>query len=253
MIHNFELMNSSYSRQILSKSGANGLSLFILDNSEGSANPISFLFHKHVSQEALLRYAQGLYRYDPLIPREGSIYRNCSQFTGIGLWSGTHNQHSFYQNNAKTKPYWKYFSGLGFNETAVSFSAMTKNLFLVIGLHSVGERRHLHIEKAQADMESWLGDCQESIISFSVSKFHHQITGVGEPPELTKLNAILTNRQLQVVYELLKGKSNKEIAYSLKLSEYTIENYLKKIYKTFNVHSRVALITHLKSQNYFSG
>ncbi|MCB1667086.1 MAG: LuxR C-terminal-related transcriptional regulator [Porticoccaceae bacterium] len=252
MIHNFELMNRSYSRQILTKSGANGLSLFILDNSEGSANPISFLFHKHVSQEALQRYAQGLYRYDPLIPREGSIYRNCSQFTGIGLWSSTQGQQAFYQNNAQTKPYWKYFSRLGFNETAVSFSSISKNLFLIIGLHSLGTRRHLCIEKSQPDMENWLDECRESVIHFSITKTLSKISDQEESEKLAALDEILTNRQFQVVCELLKGKSNKQIAYSLKLSEYTIENYLKKIYKIFNLHSRSALITLIKDQHYFS-
>ena len=101
-------------------------------------------------------------------------------------------------------------------------------------------------------MENWLDECRESVIHFSITKTLSKISDQEESEKLAALDEILTNRQFQVVCELLKGKSNKQIAYSLKLSEYTIENYLKKIYKIFNLHSRSALITLIKDQHYFS-
>jgi DNA-binding CsgD family transcriptional regulator len=55
----------------------------------------------------------------------------------------------------------------------------------------------------------------------------------------------LSNREQEVVTLLLQGKSNKQIATSLSLSESTVEFHLKNIYTKYNVRSRVELILKL--------
>ena len=55
----------------------------------------------------------------------------------------------------------------------------------------------------------------------------------------------LTHREWDVLRLLLKGKSNKQIASSLYISERTVEFHLKNIYAKFQVSSRVELILKL--------
>lgn len=55
----------------------------------------------------------------------------------------------------------------------------------------------------------------------------------------------LSNREQEVVRLLLQGKSNKQIAASLSLSESTVEFHLKNIYTKYHVRSRVELILKL--------
>lgn len=62
---------------------------------------------------------------------------------------------------------------------------------------------------------------------------------------MTPLNQ-LSSRQKEVVRLLLKGKSNKQIASSLGISERTVEFHLKNIYHTFQVGSRVELVLKLR-------
>jgi DNA-binding CsgD family transcriptional regulator len=57
----------------------------------------------------------------------------------------------------------------------------------------------------------------------------------------------LSPRQRQVLIYLLGGDSRKEIARKLQLSEHTVGDYLKQIYKQFSVNSRSALLAHFIS------
>lgn len=52
----------------------------------------------------------------------------------------------------------------------------------------------------------------------------------------------LSRREKEVVYLLLQGKSNKQIALSLNVSERTVEFHLKNVYSKLQVNSRVELI-----------
>ena len=53
----------------------------------------------------------------------------------------------------------------------------------------------------------------------------------------------LTPREQQVVNALARGYSNKQIAAQLSLSEYTIENHFKRLFKKFGVNNRTALLS----------
>jgi DNA-binding CsgD family transcriptional regulator len=55
----------------------------------------------------------------------------------------------------------------------------------------------------------------------------------------------LSNREWDVVKLLLQGKSNKLIAFSLGISDRTVEFHLKNIYAKYQVNSRIELILKL--------
>lgn len=58
----------------------------------------------------------------------------------------------------------------------------------------------------------------------------------------------LTPRQKQVVLEMCKGKSNKEIARALVMAEVTVKLHLTEIFKTIGVRSRAQAI--IKASNF---
>lgn len=53
----------------------------------------------------------------------------------------------------------------------------------------------------------------------------------------------LTKRQIEVAALVLKGLSNKEIAYTLFISLTCVKWHLNNIYRYFEVHSRYELIS----------
>jgi DNA-binding CsgD family transcriptional regulator len=64
---------------------------------------------------------------------------------------------------------------------------------------------------------------------------------------IANLRADLTSAQTRVLHWLIQGISCKEVADQLKLSEHTIHNHVKAIYKIFHVNSRAELLALLLS------
>lgn len=59
----------------------------------------------------------------------------------------------------------------------------------------------------------------------------------------------LTKRELEVLDLIACGYSNSEIAKTLFISEHTVNDYTKKIYKKLNVHSRYAAAQFVNNKN----
>lgn len=62
------------------------------------------------------------------------------------------------------------------------------------------------------------------------------MTKAAEPTEYVR---DLTPREMEVLREIVQGKTNQEIAFSLKISEKTVEKHLRGIFGKFNVETRV--------------
>lgn len=56
--------------------------------------------------------------------------------------------------------------------------------------------------------------------------------------------AHLTEREKAVVRLLFKGKTNKEVAISMEISEHTVKEHLKRIMKKLNVTNRAGIVAH---------
>lgn len=67
-----------------------------------------------------------------------------------------------------------------------------------------------------------------------------------EEPEL------LTEREMEVLLQLAKGKTNKEIGFVLEISQKTVEKHLESIYTKLKVNSRVEAAVFAVRQGYAS-
>lgn len=67
----------------------------------------------------------------------------------------------------------------------------------------------------------------------------HRLASDGE--DVSKMLASLSDRQLEVVRGILQGKSNKEIAFDLGLSENTIKVHVSAIIKALGVENRTKI------------
>ncbi|RDW20744.1 LuxR C-terminal-related transcriptional regulator [Oceanobacillus chungangensis] len=55
-----------------------------------------------------------------------------------------------------------------------------------------------------------------------------------------------TNRELDVIYLLMEGNTNNQIANHLFLSEGTVKNYISEIYNKVNIRNRVNAVSYFK-------
>ena len=56
---------------------------------------------------------------------------------------------------------------------------------------------------------------------------------------------LLTSRELQIAVLVSQGRVNKQIAYQLKLSEWTVSGYLRRIYDKLGVRTRAAMVARI--------
>jgi DNA-binding CsgD family transcriptional regulator len=125
---------------------------------------------------------------------------------------------------------WDDFTKIGFESFLWVISPLDDNTFSSVsffrrrGRESFTMREKKIAQLLFEDME-WLHR-NESAVSLEVSR---------RVPELPP-------RQKQVLHYLLQGDSLKEIANKLEISPHTVGDYVKKIYKAFNVNSRSELL-----------
>jgi DNA-binding CsgD family transcriptional regulator len=67
-------------------------------------------------------------------------------------------------------------------------------------------------------------------------------------PDAEKSGVLVTGREKEILRELLRGKTNREISISLGINEKTVKNHLWKIYRKWNVTSRTQIFHKIVSQ-----
>ena len=70
----------------------------------------------------------------------------------------------------------------------------------------------------------------------------------GETAVLTRTDLRLTKREHEIIDLLLRGRSNKEIASQLGVSDQTIKNQLTTLYRKMDVSSRLELVVKAVNQ-----
>ena len=69
--------------------------------------------------------------------------------------------------------------------------------------------------------------------------------GPSEKAGLQSGDIVLSPRESQIAALICEGKQNKQVAYQLALSEFTVENHLRRIYRKLGVHNRAAMTAKL--------
>lgn len=238
----FHLSNRAHARKTLRLSKAKGVTLFLFDREATATNPVSFIFHQQVEAVALNAYSSALHTQDPLLPRASSPQSRHRQFTGINPYNKSLDTP---RNIGDTSPYWRYFSTLGYQEAAASYKAVSRNLYLVIGLHTTQKETHIDIDAAGQHLENWLDEANDYLVDSALRKTWGAAKEPGQEAKREVQSSLFTRREFQVVGELIKGQSNKQIAYALGLSEFAVQNHLRRLYRKFSVHSRTELIARL--------
>lgn len=117
------------------------------------------------------------------------------------------------------------------------------NEYTVVGLQSKASRDHWY-------SDSVVG--QGLILGLSL----HEYLSLGStlPPELSEASiemSAMSSRQQYILELLLQGRSDKEIAYKLKLSAHTVDYHMRQLRRRFAARNRVQLVTaarHLAQQ-----
>lgn len=220
-------------QEIMARSGANNFCLFLF-----SAHPeragVRFICNYGMSRPVAQGYTRSLWRQDPFL--------HCQRWptdkpTPLLLERG--------QLETKNDPhsaYWHFINGVGYRDIIAAIHPFSADTFLVGGLmrqEGDGPCRRIVSDDTLDAMNTFTTAAANAIMANWLSPLictTPEKDNGDRPPALTP-------REQQVVNALARGYSNKQIAAQLSLSEYTIENHFKRLFKKFGVNNRTALLS----------
>ena len=223
---------------VMARSGANNLCLFVY-SARPKTTGVNFLCHYGMTEKVHRDYSAGLWAHDPFLL---SLAGGCLSPTLL-------ERRELEGCNDVSRPYWQYIDQVGYKDIVASIHPFSDEVFLVGGLmvQAAGSscdsiKSGKVLEELDMLVSSAVGDMVDQGLRMLFP------TG-GLAAKATALNApavYLTPRERDVVLALKEGRGNKQIAASLSLSEYTIENHFKRLFRKFAVSNRTALLSQVQ-------
>lgn len=235
--------------QVLARSKVSNLCVFLYDT-KPAQRAVRFLYNQGMTDRVRTEYSNHLWSYDPFLRNINSCSDGRSA-PGTRVLERRQLEASDQQRSCE--PYWRYMDLIGYREIVAATHCIAPGLHMVAGVMRQNCIRGVHItaSRVSADLENLLTQSSEDYIAQLVRQQMHadQVVWADDAKicHSATTDAVLTPREIQVVEGLRGGHGNKQIAAALGLSEYTIENHLKRIYRKFRVHSRTSLLATLDS------
>lgn len=234
----FSKLNTDYAKLAQKKSHTDGSCLYLLFTGKQTKQPDFFFRNGTITPRLSSSFTQNIFMHDPHIMKASLLTSDSLKISNHHHYKEFFNQHA----SKSLRRYWHFLLTSGIKETATYIQAITPNILLVTGLVSSKDNDRIKLEDTIPILQEWTEESRKFLIEYALHKAFF-------PAELsTQLLPQLSKREQQVMHLLHQGYSNKEIAHSLSLSVYTIENYLRKMYQKFEVHNRTALCTKVLHQ-----
>jgi DNA-binding CsgD family transcriptional regulator len=227
---------AAHARHVMGQCGANSITLFVFGGAEGDSQ-VTYVHTIGVPEDVNDIYRKSIYRHDPFLASRRAL---CGRSAATPFVIDRARAESLC-DPALLEPYQKLMQRFGYCESVAAFRSVTAETLLVAGLLRQDRgRNHRALAAATIgeDLQVLLERVASQVLQSAMRLYHRQApaspTVDGHPD--------LTPRENDVVGHLYRGCSNKQIAARLGLSEFTIENNLRRIYRKFSVHNRTALM-----------
>lgn len=223
---------------LMARSGANNLCLFVY-SSRPKTTGVNFLCHYGMTEKVHRDYSGGLWAHDPFLL---SLAGGCLSPTLL--------QRRELEGRADvSRPYWQYIDQVGYKDIVASIHPFSDEVFLVGGLmvQAAGSGcDSIECGKVLEELDSLVSTAAGDMLDHGLSLLFPPDTLRSAPTGQESPSMYLTPRERDVVIALKEGRGNKQIAASLSLSEYTVENHFKRLFRKFSVSNRTALLSHVQ-------
>jgi len=232
---------SGFTDQMVTDCALGSASIFFYDDNVGEGQ-LSYLHHVGVSAEAQHRYDDGrVFKSDPFT----------RQLLARSHASGAHFVHwgDAVLDRFVARPYTSFLDHYAVDVVGASTRRLAPGLCLIIGAHRKGRRigsadvpeplleQRLH-SLSNMVVDHFLSDLIDSSDGRVALRTTMGGTGDGAAPCV----AGLSPREEQLAALLCRGLQNKTIAFEMDLSENTVENYLRRLYRKLGVRNRAGLV-----------
>ena len=228
--------------------GLDTLSIFLRNRSleQHARNDLTYVLHHGVTEEAQHVYRQNrIFEQDPF----ASLVKVDGVAGGLVRWEDKGLKPFMH----KAKEYTGFLGDHNIDVVGAWVQELLPGLVLVIGAHRHRGRRPT--TRSSADLFEYemtalsqLATAQllAKVLDSCVDKGKMRQVMLGSVKSENRLTPHLSSREQQIAALVSEGRQNKEIAYLLRLSEYTVENHLRRIFKKLGVHNRAAMAAKLR-------
>lgn len=230
--------------QMIASCGLDSLSIFLSAPAAG-ARGLTYLFNHGVSEEAQHAYKDGLVFEDDPFPAAVRAAGRCGELIRWG-------DSRLLRAADDACEYRKFINCHSVDVVGAWVQQVLPDFFLLIGAHcrpgghriddvSMGLLEH----EAGAISQMVVSQLLEETLSAAGGRMMFQsVLDRGDVvPE--EAGTALSARELEIAQLIGTGKQNKQVAYLTGISEFTVENHLRRIYRKLGVRNRAAMTAKL--------
>lgn len=235
------------SDQMVSDCGLDTLSIFFTDRSANS-EAVTYLHHCGVSPAAQYAYRHGrVFKHDPF-----TCIVNQSDRGGRLIWWEDERLSSVAQVKEHYNSFINYYS---VDVVGAWVQQLLPDFILVIGAHCKNGSSHKN-DVARRLFEHEISAISQMVVGQLFEETLGSTGGRGLLRSVLAENrqwlpddamATLSPREREIAQLVSTGNQNKQVAYMTGISEFTVENHLRKIYRKLGVRNRAAMTARIHS------
>lgn len=221
-------------------------SIFLCDKT-GAQSRLSYLHHVGVSPESQHAYESGrVFDDDPF----ARVMDGATSSGGFFRW-----QDDRLRAVADRAPdYQAFIRHYSINVVGAHVRQLVPRLYLLVGIHRKNRSRAGNVDALGQFAEETAAVANMVAIQLleeTLTQPHGRMaleTALqrNEPAAMTNLAwSNLSMREQEIARLICQGRQNKEIAFRIGLSEYTVENHLRRMYRKLGIHNRAAMVAQL--------
>ncbi|MBB5685869.1 helix-turn-helix transcriptional regulator [Sphingobium boeckii] len=230
---------------MVSVCGLDSASIFLCDKT-GASSSLSYLYHVGVTQEAQAAYEDGrVFEDDPF----ARVISSAAPGGQLIRWEDKRLEAVADDASA----YRAFINHYSVDVVGAYVQQLVPRLYLLVGAHC-RPGAHRKGDVAQTLFEQEIAGVAHMVALQLLGEILTRSTGrsafdaVLDRTVIPCRNAMatgLSKREAEIASHICRGKQNKEVAWLTGLSEYTVENHLRRIYRKLGIHNRAAMVARL--------
>lgn len=239
-------VNAEVINELTYQAGVNQVCLLLVSG-RGNTKRLRFLYSQGIDSRHIAVYQQGLFTKDPhMLGAEGCL-KHGKEFSQAIHFEDSQSDKIINRwiKHSKTSEYRNYLFGHGIVQTAAFSKRLTPRSYLMVGLLSEQRRRLIRLDESANCIKQWIDQCAWNLLDIALEEQYFASTRKNENREHLEC---LSPRERQLSELIAQGFSNKQVASNLDISENTVENHLRKIYRKLGIHNRTSLVAILQGR-----
>lgn len=239
-----------YARLLVEEAAVDGVDIFCCDKTSGPGE-IYEIYGHGMNHELKHGYRQmRLFEVDPFTDLK---IREASTGDDDSFELGTDPR--VVAIGGRAEKYWRFMAQKEIEIVGAATRRLLPGFYLVAGLHRV-KRDYRRSDLPYQQLSDRLQTLKDMVSVDILSQCLRVGDGYGNlrmslsqaPASPMQPGSPLSPREMEIARLICLGKQNKEIAYVTGLSEHTVENHLKRIYRKLEIHNRAALVAKMNGR-----